>query len=151
MKEENAKLETKIGNLNQDVQSRTNEMNREIRRKERAEREVKQLRGDLEEKNKEIEELKASKSSIQITVERLEHSLNEQRTTNDGLVKQLVSFLGSSRFLICTVHTRVNLFLKKLLESAITWHVTAYGVPLLQEKIWGPARARPPLAWPPKF
>ena len=91
MKEENAKLETKIGNLNQDVQSRTNEMNREIRRKERAEREVKQLRGDLEEKNKEIEELKASKSSIQITVERLEHSLNEQRTTNDGLVKQLVS------------------------------------------------------------
>lgn len=67
-------------------------MNREIRRKERAEREVKQLRGDLEEKNKEIEELKAAKSSIQITVERLEHSLNEQRTTNDGLVKQLVSF-----------------------------------------------------------
>jgi hypothetical protein len=39
------------------VDPRTNEMNREIRRKERAEREVKQLKGDIEVKNKEIEKL----------------------------------------------------------------------------------------------
>ena len=41
LKDENAKLEVKITNSNLEVQSRTNEMNREIRRKERAEREVK--------------------------------------------------------------------------------------------------------------
>ena len=41
LKDENGKLETKITNSNLEVQSRTNEMNREIRRKERAEREVK--------------------------------------------------------------------------------------------------------------
>jgi len=43
LKEEIKQKEAKIGQLNNDVQSRTNEMNREIRRKERAEREVKQV------------------------------------------------------------------------------------------------------------
>jgi outer membrane murein-binding lipoprotein Lpp len=47
LKDENGKLETKITNSNLEVQSRTNEMNREIRRKERAEREVK-VRNTLE-------------------------------------------------------------------------------------------------------
>ena len=64
--EENGKLEGKIGNLTQDVQSRTNEMNREIRRKERAEREVKQLKGDVDEKQKEIADLKEDKLIIQV-------------------------------------------------------------------------------------
>ena len=66
LKEENGKLEGKIGNLTQDVQSRTNEMNREIRRKERAEREVKQLKGDVDEKQKEISDLKEDKLIIQV-------------------------------------------------------------------------------------
>ena len=66
MKEENGKLEAKIANLTQDVQSRTNEMNREIRRKERAEREVKQLKGDIDEKKKEITELTEDKLMIQV-------------------------------------------------------------------------------------
>ena len=38
--------EREIGELNQEAQSRNNEMNREMRRKERAERELKQLKGD---------------------------------------------------------------------------------------------------------
>lgn len=66
LKDENGKLETKISSLSQEVQSRTNEMNREIRRKERAEREVKQLKGDLEEKNKDIFNLKEDKVIIQV-------------------------------------------------------------------------------------
>ncbi len=66
-------------------------MNREIRRKERAEREVKQLKGDIEEKNKEIEKLNSDKVGIQASVGKLEQALNEQRTINDGLVKQLDS------------------------------------------------------------
>ena len=91
LKEENSKLEGKNATINQDLQSRTNEMNREIRRKERAEREVKQLKGDLEVKNKEIEKLNNDKLDIQGSVGKLEQSLNEQRLTNDGLNKQLES------------------------------------------------------------
>ena len=41
-------------------------MNREIRRKERAEREVKQLKGDVDEKQKEISDLKEDKLIIQV-------------------------------------------------------------------------------------
>ena len=41
-------------------------MNREIRRKERAEREVKQLKGDVDEKQKEIADLKEDKLIIQV-------------------------------------------------------------------------------------
>ena len=91
LKEENSKLEGKNATINQDLQSRTNEMNREIRRKERAEREVKQLKGDLEVKNKEIEKLNNDQVDIQGSVGKLEQSLNEQRLTNDGLNKQLES------------------------------------------------------------
>jgi len=89
LKDENAKQEVKISTVTQDLQSRTNEMNREIRRKERAEREVKQLKGDIEVKNKEIEKLNLDKVEIQGSVGKLEHALAEQRTTNDGLIKQL--------------------------------------------------------------
>ena len=64
-------MEAKITLLTQDLQSRTNEMNREIRRKERTEREVKQLKGDVEEKNKEVNELKNDKANIQVRFETL--------------------------------------------------------------------------------
>lgn len=74
--------------------ARTNEMNREIRRKERAEREVKQLKGDLDSKNDDIDHLNHDKVDIQSNVNRLEVSLNEQRSTNEGLVKQLVNTQG---------------------------------------------------------
>ena len=40
-----AELEREISELQQEAQSRNNEMNREMRRKERAERELKQLKG----------------------------------------------------------------------------------------------------------
>lgn len=65
-------------------------MNREIRRKERAEREVKQLKGDLDSKNDNIEHLNNDKVEIQANVSRLEVSLGEQKSANEGLVKQLV-------------------------------------------------------------
>ncbi len=64
-------MEAKITLLTQDLQSRTNEMNREIRRKERTEREVKQLKGDVEEKNKEVNELKNDKANIQVRFDSL--------------------------------------------------------------------------------
>ena len=58
LKSERSKLETKFSASVNDLQSRTNEMNREIRRKERTEREVKQLRAEVDEKVKDIEDLR---------------------------------------------------------------------------------------------
>ena len=60
-------------------------MNREIRRKERTEREVKQLRAELEEKQAEIIDLAEETSSVQESVGKLEEALVEQRKLNDGL------------------------------------------------------------------
>ena len=48
-----------------------------------------QLRGDLEEKNREIEDLKDEKIRIQSNSDKLDHSLTEQRSINDSLSKQL--------------------------------------------------------------
>ena len=48
-----------------------------------------QLRGDLEEKNREIEDLKDEKIKIQSNSDKLDHSLTEQRSINDSLSKQL--------------------------------------------------------------
>ena len=48
-----------------------------------------QLRGDLDEKNKEIEDLKEEKIRIQSNADKLDHSLTDQRSINDSLTKQL--------------------------------------------------------------
>ena len=59
-----------VSSLSGDVQSRTNEMNREIRRKERTEREVKQLRGELEEKVKhDVKDLYFAKEVFRLSKE----------------------------------------------------------------------------------
>ena len=58
LKGDKAKLESKVSGVANDLQSRTNEMNREIRRKERTEREVKQLRSEVDEKLKDIQDLR---------------------------------------------------------------------------------------------
>ena len=49
------------------------------------------VRGDLEDKNKEIDDLKEEKSQIQANSEKLDHLLTEQRSMTDGLSKQLES------------------------------------------------------------
>jgi len=51
LKEEIKRFEAKLGQLNNDLQSRTNEMNREIRRKERSEREIKQVKKKFNKNN----------------------------------------------------------------------------------------------------
>ena len=96
MRDEKAGLETKITTLQQDVQSKTNEMNREIRRKERAEREVKTLRHDIESKNKEINELKTEKRKVEGHVSSLETTLTDQRHMTENLDKKLEVVNASS-------------------------------------------------------
>ena len=85
LKADKAKLEGRIVGVSNDLQSRTNEMNREIRRKERTEREVKQLRTEVEAKVAEIAELAEDSASVQESVGKLEDALVEQRKLNDGL------------------------------------------------------------------
>ena len=56
---------------------------------ERAEREVKQLKADVESKNRDIDRLNVAKNKIQANVSQLENSLSESRLMNEGLEKRL--------------------------------------------------------------
>ena len=56
---------------------------------ERAEREVKQLKADVESKNRDIERLNVAKNKIQTNVGQLESSLSESRIMTEGLEKRL--------------------------------------------------------------
>ena len=56
---------------------------------ERAEREVKQLKADVESKNRDIDRLNIAKNKIQTNVGQLESSLSEARILNEGLEKRL--------------------------------------------------------------
>ena len=56
---------------------------------ERAEREVKQLKADVESKNRDIDRLNVAKNKIQANVSQLESSLSESRLMNEGLEKRL--------------------------------------------------------------
>lgn len=67
--------------LREDIQVRNNEAQREIRKKEKLERECKQTKAEVEAKNV---ELKAKNSQLQRSQEdamRMEHQLKEQRVS----------------------------------------------------------------------
>ena len=65
-------------------------------RKERAEREVKTLRHDIESKNKEINELKDDNQRVQDQVVGLEGALTEQKHATEGFEKRLEVVNASS-------------------------------------------------------
>ena len=56
---------------------------------ERAEREVKQLKADVESRNRDIDKLNVAKHKIQANVGQLENNLSEARILNEGLEKRL--------------------------------------------------------------
>ena len=58
---------------------------------ERAEREVKQLKADVDSKNRDIDRLNLAKNKIQTNVGQLESSLSESRILNESLEKRLES------------------------------------------------------------
>ena len=58
---------------------------------ERAEREVKQLKADVDSKNRDIDRLNQAKNKIQTNVGQLESSLSESRILNESLEKRLES------------------------------------------------------------
>ena len=64
-------------------------MNREMRRKERAERELKQLKNDILSKEKQLSEQLNVKRQLADTISRLENTAREQREHNNGLGKDV--------------------------------------------------------------
>ena len=62
-------------------------MNREMRRKERAERELKQLKNDILAKEKELADQTAMKHQLSETIGRLERAVRDQKEVNTGLGK----------------------------------------------------------------
>jgi len=77
----------KISELKEDIQVRSNEAQREIRKKEKLEKECKQSKNEMESKNT---ELKTKSGQLQRTQEenlRVEQQLKEQRILNERAVK----------------------------------------------------------------
>ena len=60
-------------------------MNREMRRKERAERELKQLKNDINAKEKDLADLNVTKNQLNDTIGRLERAVREQKEVNNSL------------------------------------------------------------------
>ena len=75
MTKDKTELEKEIADLKQEAQSKNNEMNREMRRKERAERELKQLKADITAKDQELSEQSAAKTKLSDTIDKLDKTL----------------------------------------------------------------------------
>eukprot|EP00794_Sanderia_malayensis_P005258 gene5258-5922_t len=82
-----AEAGVKIAELREDIQVKSNESQREMRKKEKLEKELKQTKSEVESKHS---ELKAKQSQLQKSQEetlRLEQQLKEQRILNERAVK----------------------------------------------------------------
>ncbi|KAK6300189.1 hypothetical protein J4Q44_G00282870 [Coregonus suidteri] len=75
--------------LQQDIQVRQNECSRETRRKEKLEKEVKQLHTDLEAKQSDIKVLNLQSQRNKEEQQRLEQQLREQKILNERATKEL--------------------------------------------------------------
>lgn len=78
----------KISELSQDIQVRNNEAQRELRKKEKLERELKQSRADLDTRTTEIKSMTLQIEKYKGDVTKLEQQLKEQRIMNERTVKE---------------------------------------------------------------
>lgn len=65
--------------LSQDIQVRSNEAQREQRRKEKLDRELKQTKTDLEQKSSEVKTMANQSQRYKDDIEKLENQLKEQK------------------------------------------------------------------------
>ncbi|XP_035672654.1 cilia- and flagella-associated protein 58-like [Branchiostoma floridae] len=86
--QDRADAEAKITELNQDIQMRTNEAQREQRKKEKMERELKNSRQELETKQKDMQSKEQQLQRNKEDLGRFEQQLKEQRIQNERLVKE---------------------------------------------------------------
>lgn len=80
--------QAKIQELTQDIQMRNNEAQREARRKDKMERELKQSKADLDTRQSEIKNLQSSVERYKADVTKLEQQLKEQRILNERNIKE---------------------------------------------------------------
>ncbi|XP_051983380.1 cilia- and flagella-associated protein 58 [Xyrauchen texanus] len=78
-----------ISQLQQDTQVRQNEVHRETRRKEKLEKEVKQLQTDMESKQSEIKSLIQQSQHLKEDQQKLEQQLQEHRIMNEKANKEI--------------------------------------------------------------
>ncbi|KAI4891372.1 hypothetical protein NFI96_012548 [Prochilodus magdalenae] len=83
------KAQETISQLQQEIQVRQNECSREMRRKEKLEKEVKQLHSDLEARQTEIKALSMQTHRAKDEQQRLEQQLREQKILNERATKEL--------------------------------------------------------------
>ncbi|KAL5022872.1 hypothetical protein ScPMuIL_002027 [Solemya velum] len=88
--------EEKVQELSQDIQMRNNEAQRETRKKDKMERELKQCKSDLENKNGEIKSMQGQIERYKQDMIKLEQQLKEQRILNERAIKDAENL--NSRF-----------------------------------------------------
>ncbi|XP_048360877.1 cilia- and flagella-associated protein 58 isoform X2 [Sphaerodactylus townsendi] len=81
-----------ISQLNQEIQLRQNEASRESRKKEKIERELKQLHLDLDNKMNEMKAMQQGLNKNKEELLRLEQQLKEQKILNERATKELEQF-----------------------------------------------------------
>ena len=90
-----------IFQLNQDIQVRSNEVQRESRKKDKLERELKQSRAELDTKSSEIKTMQTSIDRYKQDITKLETQLKEQRVS---IYIILIFFLALCSLLNIYIH-----------------------------------------------
>ncbi|XP_029466203.1 cilia- and flagella-associated protein 58 [Rhinatrema bivittatum] len=81
-----------ISQHQQEIQVRQNEASREMRRKEKLERELKQVQADLDSKQLEIKTLQQTQQKNKDEFQKLEQQLKEHKILNERVAKELEQF-----------------------------------------------------------
>ncbi|XP_071090253.1 cilia- and flagella-associated protein 58-like [Haliotis cracherodii] len=87
LEQERANAEEKIQEISQDIQVRNNEAQREARKKDKLERELKQTKADLDGKASEIKAMTGQIERFKQDISKLEMQLKEQRVFNERSLK----------------------------------------------------------------
>ncbi|XP_046376534.1 cilia- and flagella-associated protein 58-like [Haliotis rufescens] len=87
LEQERANAEEKIQEISQDIQVRNNEAQREARKKDKLERELKQTKADLDGKASEIKGMAGQIERFKQDISKLEMQLKEQRVFNERSLK----------------------------------------------------------------
>ena len=95
--------------LNQDIQVRSNEAQREQRRKEKLDRELKQSKTELEQKTNEIKGMQTQSTRYRDDISRLETQLKEQKV-----------IIIIEKFLYCAMHFLKIVKDRKRVDKTIT-------------------------------
>jgi len=87
LEEDKAEAEEKIMELNQDIQVRNNEAQRETRKRDKLERDLTQTKAELDSKNSEIKNMVGQIERYKVDKDKLDQQLREQRVLSERTMK----------------------------------------------------------------